>query len=127
MAQEFRDTFGLTQDDCRALTCVECLRNLLAHAVLSNQFKFNDGPALAYVPKSMKGPCFKCRPHLLQDHENKGIRLDLDSRSINTYFKDFALGRQSRHPDGLRPGPQARGPAVAAAGEARAAPPESDR
>ena len=91
VAQEFRDTFCLTQDECRALTCVECLRNLLAHAVLSNQFKFNDGPALAYVPKSMKGPCFKCRPHLLQDHENKGIRLDLDSGSINTYFKDLRM------------------------------------
>lgn len=91
VAREFRDTFCLTQDECRALTCVECLRNLLAHAVLSNQFKFNNGPSLAYVPKSMKNPCFKCRPHLQQDHENKGIRLDLDSESINTYFKDLRM------------------------------------
>ena len=91
VAQEFRDTLCLTQDECRALTCVECLRNLLAHAVLSNQFKFNDGPALAHVPNSMKGPCFKCRPRLLQDHENKGIRLDLDSESINSYFNDLHM------------------------------------
>ena len=56
-----------------------------------NQFKFNDGPALAHVPKSMKGPCFKCRPHLLQDDENRGVRLDLDSESINTYFKDLRM------------------------------------
>ena len=91
VATEFRDAFSPTPGECRALTCVECLRNLLAHAVLSNQFKFNDGPALAHVPTNMKGPCFKCRSHLLQDRENKGIRLDLDPGSINSYFKDLRM------------------------------------
>ena len=35
VVRKFRDTFCLTQDERQALTCVECLRNLLAHAVLS--------------------------------------------------------------------------------------------
>ena len=91
VADEFRTTFCLSRDEDQALTCVQCLRNMLAHGGLSI-FQFaeaGEGPSLVYLPHNAKGPCFRCRPHLNDEYGNKGIRVDFDPSQLPIYFGDL--------------------------------------
>ncbi|MXZ25084.1 MAG: hypothetical protein F4Y80_09520 [Caldilineaceae bacterium SB0665_bin_21] len=90
VAKEFRSSFRLSRDEDLALSCVECLRNMLAHGNLSIFFRdpAGTGPSLVYYPRKLRGPCFKCQPSLKHEHTRRGIRVDFNPDLTKVYFQD---------------------------------------
>ena len=92
VANNFRRTFGLSEDKCQALWCLQCLRNMLAHGALSPyQISEEDGsPTLAYLPASQgrNHPCRRC-PGYPRTTDQGGVLVSFAPARLRTYFEDL--------------------------------------
>ncbi|MYC62945.1 MAG: hypothetical protein F4X16_08960 [Caldilineaceae bacterium SB0661_bin_34] len=98
VANNFRRTFCLSEDECQALWCLQCLRNMLAHGALSPyQISEEDGsPTLIYLPASngKNNPCCRC-PGYPCTTDQGGVIVSFASDRLRTYFEDLRMVGQA--------------------------------
>lgn len=91
VARKFRDTFSLSGEECQALRCLQCLRNMLAHGALSPYQKSEEdgSPMLVYLPnpKMKNNPCRQCPGYPRTDEG--GVTVSFGPGQLRTYFEDL--------------------------------------